>query len=404
MEALPSQDTGLKRCRVKLGAPPGSEPVERPTRGETETKTLSADMANDRSQDERRRRRARARQRAEVKRLDATQVSQPLHKTPHRLSLLERRSVTQTTEETYKRTCDLFTEFCLDEQLDVTTEPQLDLAVLAYLDFCYLEGLPADVGEKLIAALRFVRTDVAILGKAALPRGKRAAKGFAKVMPPRSRVPLPWEWCAGLAATLHRQGHRDSAVALLTGFDTYVRPGALLKVTVADVLRPVAAQGLGRWGLILFPQERGELSKTGTQDDTVILGNMDVDLVPLMQRQMRGKNPDQPLFSINMKEYRTHFTQAAVALGLGHHNLVAYQARHGGASRDILLKRREMEEVRKRGHWRTYASVRRYEKSGRVQRVMQTTPAALLKYCQRVAPRLGELLLGPPAAVPPLRR
>ena len=66
--------------------------------------------------------------------------------------------------QTYKRSCDLLTEYCLDEQLDVTTVPQLDLAVLAYLDFCYLEGLLSDVGEKLSAAFRFVRTDVATLG------------------------------------------------------------------------------------------------------------------------------------------------------------------------------------------------------------------------------------------------
>ena len=88
----------------------------------------------------------------------------------------------------------------------------------------------------------------------------------------------------------------------MTSCDPYVRPGALLTL---------ATHGLGRCGLFLVPQERGELSEAGTQDDTVILTSMGVDSVPLVRWRMRGMNPDQPLFSIKMKKYRTHSTQAA---------------------------------------------------------------------------------------------
>ncbi len=68
-----------------------------------------------------------------------------------------------------------------------------------------------------------------------------------------------------------------------------------------------------------------------------------------------------------MGEYTEHFEQAARDELLTSHNLVTYQARLGGATRDILLKRSEVEEVRKRGHWRANASLRRFERSGRLQ-------------------------------------
>ena len=66
-----------------------------------------------------------------------------------------------------------------------------------------------------------------------------------------------------------------------------------------------------------------------------------------------------------------------------------------------LLQRRDAKEVRKRGQWRTYSSLRRYEKSGRLQQVLQTTPADVLRYCQGMEDRLLQLLRGPASAVPP---
>ncbi len=101
-----------------------------------------------------------------------------------------------------------------------------------------------------------------------------------------------------------------------------------------------------------------------------------------------------------MKEYTGHFDKAAQVSGLSRFHLVTYQARRGGATRDILLGRRDRESVRKRGRWHTYTSLRRYEKSGRLQQVLQTTPPAVLPYCQMVEKRILELLLGPTGELP----
>ena len=106
------------------------------------------------------------------------------------------------------------------------------------------------------------------------------------------------------------------------------------------------------------------------------------------------------LFGLTMAEYKDDFDQAARDLQSGGHNLVIYQGRHGGASRDILLQRRDLEEMRKRGQWKTYSSLRRYEESGRLQKVLQTTAPELLRYCQAMEQHILEVLLGPSRGVP----
>eukprot|EP00971_Amphidinium_carterae_P224070 4446352-Amphidinium_carterae.2 len=74
-------------------------------------------------------------------------------------------------------------------------------------------------------------------------------------------------------------------------------------------------------------------------------------------------------------------------------------ARHGGASRDWLLKRRTLEEIQKRGVWKSQAFVRRYEKSGVLQRFILQIPGHVWRWCTAVDPRLAAVLSLPPASV-----
>ena len=282
------------------------------------------------------------------------------------------------------------------------TLKELDLAGVEFLDFCFLEGRRADVAEKYLAAITYNRTDVARAPKEALARTRRAVKGFVKLAPHRSRIPLSWEWVTGIAVKLLMEKEWEAAVMLLLIFDTYARPSAITRMRTEDLLAPVRATGLQRWALLLSPQERELPTKTGTFDETVVVSGLDVNLSECMRRLKSSRDPQEPLFSIGAAGFKAAFSQAAECLGLGDWKLMGYQARHGGATRDILLQRRTLEEVRKRGHWHTYTSVRRYEKSGRVQKVLADSPSGLLEWCQKVGDALPKLLRGSRAAVPPV--
>ena len=57
-----------------------------------------------------------------------------------------------------------------------------------------------------------------------------------------------------------------------------------------------------------------------------------------------------------------------------------YSNRHGGASGDLLSRRRPVDEVKKRGRWRSDASLRRYGKETRLLSEMLKVPVATVNY------------------------
>ena len=69
----------------------------------------------------------------------------------------------------------------------------------------------------------------------------------------------------------------------------------------------------------------------------------------LTHKQMLCNRPNEHIFSTSGKEHQDQLASAAAHLGSQAHNLGTYQARHGGATRDVRLGQREHEEMRKRG-------------------------------------------------------
>mmetsp|Transcript_123627 Transcript_123627/g.357610 ORF Transcript_123627/g.357610 Transcript_123627/m.357610 type:complete len:86 (+) Transcript_123627:1051-1308(+) len=71
-----------------------------------------------------------------------------------------------------------------------------------------------------------------------------------------------------------------------------------------------------------------------------------------------------------------------------------------GATRDILLGRRDHEAAQKRGTWKTYSSFRCYEKSGRVQKGLAPMKPDTLMFTQLAARSLLHWLGGPSRTLP----
>ena len=76
---------------------------------------------------------------------------------------------------------------------------------------------------------------------------------------------------------------------------------------------------------------------------------------------------------------------------------------------DILTGRRSLLEVKRRGQWKTDASLRRYGREAKVMQEMLKIPAATLEYGQFVAKYLEEVfhqtvLTNPPIIEPPAKR
>ena len=128
-------------------------------------------------------------------------------------------------------------------------------------------------------------------------------------------------------------------------------------------------------------------SKVREFDETVT-----VDLDPARSflapglRTLKNRNADR-LFGFTQQIFAKEFRAAAERLNLGHMMPHSYQLRHSGPSHDMQQKLRSLLEIKIRGRWRADASLRRYQKEGRLAQQLGLLPLGLRRRAV-AAPRL----------------
>ena len=122
----------------------------------------------------------------------------------------------------------------------------------------------------------------------------------------------------------------------------------------------------------LFPPEKPERSKTGCADDTVAIDSGRLSwLAPVLR--ILAERGEEKLFG---SSYPVLVAGLSAACNRLHIRFVSYQMRHSGASVDRASRRHTLEQLQKRGRWQSHHSVRRYEKTDRLNESWrQLTPA-----------------------------
>ena len=93
--------------------------------------------------------------------------------------------------------------------------------------------------------------------------------------------------------------------------------------------------------------------------------------------------------------------EAACALGLTDFPVPAYGLRHGGASDDLLARRRQALEVQQRGGWASDRNFKRYAKQARIITELQRLGPPIIAYGQAMDAALPQIFLsGAPVPVP----
>ena len=197
--------------------------------------------------------------------------------------------------------------------------------------------------------------------------------------PPTSRLPIPWPVVAAVSNEMMRANERESALITLLCFHTYFRPSEPFKLLGKHVIPPVLLAGAGHrhWALTLHPFELSKPSKTQEFDESVLLDTAEsAFLGPLLYELGSRRGLEQPLFGIDQAHFGRAFKEACITLGLQTLGPpTPYQLRHAGASWDFAAGLRNLAEVQRRGRWKATASVRRYEKGGRVsEQLNRLTP------------------------------
>ena len=304
-------------------------------------------------------------------------------------------------------------DFASKLQLQLRPFPVLDGTMCEYVDFRFLDGEGSEHGEKLRASLMAMCPEWVGHQMCHVPRFMRSLRGWKRAAPGQSRTAIPESVCYAIAGVLLRRGHKEMSLFNRALFSTYLRPSALLGIMTLDVLDPppVVAQMSLHPAIIVSPEEREARTKTGHFDLTVVLDDvrdlkLGVELCALRDARLRsrglttGSDPgDLPLFSFKAREFGEAWSAAVAHLGVGETCTTPYQNRHGGPSRDIQLRLRDLLEVQKRGHWKAAVSLRNYEKAGRLHKIVAKIPEWVMRYGEEV--RLYFADAGPQSSQPP---
>ena len=132
---------------------------------------------------------------------------------------------------------------------------------------------------------------------------------------------------------------------------------------------PEAGPSHAHWSVILheFIGEDSQLSKMGEFDESLLLDLPEHEYLSGVLREWRRDTPpDEKLVPFAQSHLARAFRLSGMILGLDPPPPMLYQLRHSGPSADFAGGRRSLDSIKRRGRWPTDASVRRYEKGGRV--------------------------------------
>ena len=310
----------------------------------------------------------------------------PLRDPARELGLTEEAAVSKPSLLQYS-SC--IRKFMLEEGLsDLGVPPEeLDQKLVAHCDRLYLAGKDVSSGQKLRAAIDFFLSDYAHAGRLPLPRVSKALKGWRRLGPARTRQPLPWPVVCLIGQCLLKEFSPSHALYWITMVDTYLRPSEALRLRAEQILPP--AQGHPRTVIYINPDYLQRPSKTGELNESVDISRQWVArcLVALRCRVSRG-----PLWCFDLRAARDAMEACVAKLRIQRLTPVLYSARHSGASLDRYLDRRSIEDVQQRGRWRTFTSVRRYEKKGMVQHAWGLLDGGCQSLCLAAERELPALL------------
>ncbi len=309
------------------------------------------------------------------------------------LSFLEWSAVKEAPR--YDRALSEFLKHPLTLEQRLVEDAEVDGALVRFFNERYRLGDSASTGDVLLAALCHAFPEFGIHGSRALPRSRRALKGWRRRTPPRSRDPHAWAiWCLVIIEMI-LLGYWSMAVYTLWLVTCYFRPGEPLTIQRRDIQAPVPGVS-ARYQIILFPEERPSRSKTYAANDTVELWCPWCESLPATAAALKTGPETDHVFRFTYPQYLVVWHKALKRLRLLDYvmKLVPYMARHSGPSIDAARSLRTRREIKDRGRWASDRSVLRYEQRARLARSFNRLPAGLQAHALKCEQNLDAVVLG----------
>ena len=263
----------------------------------------------------------------------------------------------------------MFKGFADKLQLPLTTDAQIDFAMERFFEVLYRDEESNYLGQCVLYGWCWVH-GLPTRNASVLPLSRQSLRGWRSLEPTGSKDPCPWEVALLLAKWFIDQKLVIMAAWIVITFDCYLRPSEGLQLKRCNILRPAVAvsPAYRHWSLVVCPSEDTKVTKTGSRDDSLVVGIAERKWVAkVVENLWRRRKEGEPLFPLTLAQVGAHLREATSDLEIKALNITAHSMRHGGPSNDVYRGNLSLYEVRRRGRWRAEASVARYEKHARLQ-------------------------------------
>ena len=217
-----------------------------------------------------------------------------------------------------------------------------------------------------------------------LPLARRCLRGWQKLQPPRPYAPMPRDLALAAAAMAALEGNIGVAIAILLGFDAWLRISEVAALTAADVFDTTSARDLVARGVSVFLAQ----CKTGRRQAVRLEDAATARLVVAWAVAARRQGGNTTRLFGSPALLRDTLSRCLRALDDGSMDLhglcfVWHSLRHGGASRAYLAGM-PLADVLTRGRWKAERSGRHYIQAGRQLLLTQRLPVAASALAKRL--------------------
>jgi hypothetical protein len=305
-------------------------------------------------------------------------------------TFLEQHAVGEKTLAYYRQVHAAFLRWSTICGLSLLCVTEIDWSATLYLEEMYFEGFPASEASKFLAGIGHLMQELT-RGAAELRRAHTAARGFRRLAPSQTRMPLIWAQLVLILYSMVQMGQFECAWATLLTFAGYLRPCETLSLLCSMIVAPQGGRH-PHWSIVLHPEEFGVASKTRVYDESLVLDNPEfIVLDSVLHRLLQGRISGL-LFSISYRSWATVFQESARANGL--EGVVLYQLRHGGATHESYTGFRRGNEIQLRGRWSSAAGPRRYAKPGRVAQLASAMPKQTKEQSEKLTSTMSSWIRG----------
>ena len=307
-------------------------------------------------------------------------------------NFLRRRKVSRPVETDYHARHNRFKEWLLQSRVAANSMTLLDLALSWYLVDMFFEGFPSAQASKTLVGIAFCRN--VQHPKLNLWRSYEAATGYSKLAPSKSRLPLPYLAILLIVGRLLLMGCKHAAWATMFSVIFYLRPRETLSLTIASLFRPVKTKSSqSPWGVVLFPNEDGLVSKTGTSDQSLLADSSAYPWQAIFLERLSKEPKGRRLFDLKHEEWLKLFRAAAALEHLNQFGtIVLHMLRHTGASHEMFTGAKTLEQIKKRGRWLSDRNLGRYERGLRIPQLIGRMTDGQRTAASKLEKKIGLLL------------